>query len=1071
MVQVLDDDRPRRLRPGDPRAVGGPDGGAVGPSTVAALGSRGPRVPPHDLDAEESLLGAMLLSGDAVSAAIEICGPSDFYKPAHGLVFSAVAALFEAGEPVDAVTVADELRRGGVLDQVGDLPALVALQANTPSLANAAHYARIVEEHALLRRLIRVAGELSELGYSVPEDVTAAVDDAERMVFELSERRTTETVASLRNLIGPSLDRIEELSHRSSRITGVETGYHDVDEILAGLQPQSLTIVGARPAMGKALALDTPVPVPFAPSAASDTVAPGWRTMGSLRVGDEVFDDKGQPCRVSYTSPVFLGHRCYRVCFDDGGSLVADAGHRWLAYDYRAWKSLRERTARLELGVPDRPALSRDQSRRWHLPRVVTTEQMLREGLRTPDGRRSNWYLPLTGPVDGPDEALPLDPYVLGCWLGLGATAPDLDVAWADAPHFLAEFEQRGYALGDGAARSGARAPRSRRGSDGRARVRRGLRAAGLLGRGGAETRRVPAAYLRVSAKQRLALLQGLMDTAGDVSPCAHRADGTPVGDGTPSADVELCVTDRALCEQAWELVCSLGHKPSPVVETAVPGRNGARVAAWRFHWVPRDPVFLLPRKAGRLDATAVGQRAGRHTRRTVVAIEEVRSVPVRCIAVSSASGLFLAGRCMAPTHNTSFALGMLAHVGTALRRPALLFSLEMGHVELTQRLLASEARVDSQRMRTGHLHESDWGKVGVAVSRLSESTIFIDENPHLTVMDIRARARRLRKSEGDLGLVVVDYLQLMTGRSRAENRQVEVAEISRGLKILARELNCPVVALSQLSRNLEARQDKRPMLSDLRESGCMPASTMLRRADNGEEVSLGELVATRERPLVWSLDDESRTMVPRALTNAFFSGVKPVFRLRLRSGVEVVATANHKFRTLAGWRRLDELEIGDRLAVPRGADEPAARWGQPAPAAGRPPRAAATALMEAPARRRTGAARPSEDREPAVHAVPDVCWEELVEVSPAGVQPVFDATVDGTHNFVANGIVAHNSLEQDADVVLFIYREEVYDPDTPIDRRGLAEIIVSKHRNGPTGSARLAFLTQFARFENLQQV
>jgi replicative DNA helicase len=226
--------------------------------------------------------------------------------------------------------------------------------------------------------------------------------------------------------------------------------------------------------------------------------------------------------------------------------------------------------------------------------------------------------------------------------------------------------------------------------------------------------------------------------------------------------------------------------------------------------------------------------------------------------------------------------LGMLAHVGIEVRRPALLFSLEMGHLELCQRLLASEAHVDGQRVRTGRLQESDWRKLGVAVSRLDSAPIFIDDNPNLTVMDIRARARRLRKAEGDLGVVIVDYLQLMTGRARAENRQVEVAEISRSLKILARELEAPVIACSQLSRSLEARQDKRPMLSDLRESG---------------------------------------------------------------------------------------------------------------------------------------------------------------------------------------------SLEQDADVVLFIYREEQYDPDIPIERRGDAEIIVAKHRNGPTGSVHLAFLSQYARFENMSRV
>jgi replicative DNA helicase len=144
-----------------------------------------------------------------------------------------------------------------------------------------------------------------------------------------------------------------------------------------------------------------------------------------------------------------------------------------------------------------------------------------------------------------------------------------------------------------------------------------------------------------------------------------------------------------------------------------------------------------------------------------------------------------------------------------------------MGHAELTLRILSAEARVDSQKMRTGRLSEQDWSKIGRAIGRL-EVPLFIDDNPNVTVMEIRAKARRLAQRYSKLGLIVVDYLQLMTGRTSAENRQVEVSEISRGLKILARELSVPVIALSQLSRNLESRADKRPMLSDLRESGSI---------------------------------------------------------------------------------------------------------------------------------------------------------------------------------------------------------------------------------------------------------
>jgi replicative DNA helicase len=170
----------------------------------------------------------------------------------------------------------------------------------------------------------------------------------------------------------------------------------------------------------------------------------------------------------------------------------------------------------------------------------------------------------------------------------------------------------------------------------------------------------------------------------------------------------------------------------------------------------------------------------------------------------------------------TSLALGMARNVATATGRPVVFFSMEMGTLELTKRLLAMEARVEATRLWTARLSDGDWSRLGHAVGRLAEAKLFIDDNPHCTVMEMRAKARRMRARYGDLALIVVDYIQLMTPSSsrRTENRQVEVSEISRGLKILARELECPVVALSQLNRQVEYRQDKRPMLADLRESG-----------------------------------------------------------------------------------------------------------------------------------------------------------------------------------------------------------------------------------------------------------
>lgn len=379
------------------------------------------RVPPHNLQAEESLLGAMLLSRDAVAAASETVTANSFYKPAHGHIFDAIQTLSAQGEPVDPVTVADELRRADLLDQLGGPSVLLSLQANTPATSNASRYAHIVEDHALLRRLIGVAGEIAEMGYSLPDDVVKTLDEAETMVYDLSENRITDSTAELRDLLPETLTRIEMLYDRGDALTGTPSGYSDLDELTSGLQPEALIVIGARPAMGK-----------------------------------------------------------------------------------------------------------------------------------------------------------------------------------------------------------------------------------------------------------------------------------------------------------------------------------------------------------------------------------------------------------------TAFALGMAAHAAMHAGKPVLYFSLEMSRLELSQRLLSSEARVDSRRMATGRLEDSDWTKITGAVGRLAEAPLWLDDNPNVSIAEIRGKARRLSSKVGELGLVVVDYVQLMTGRSNAENRQVEVAEISRGLKILARELHCPVVALAQLNRGLEQRADKRPLLSDLRESGAL---------------------------------------------------------------------------------------------------------------------------------------------------------------------------------------------------------------------------------------------------------
>src|SRR3954453_9838544 len=223
-----------------------------GASSSRPPGASGSRVPPQNLQAEESLLGAMLLSRDAIVAAVEVqLSAEDFYKPAHGHIYDAITSLYAQGDPADPVTVSESLSRAGVLDAIGGPALLITLQAGTPSIGNAGRYARIIEEHSLLRRLIRVAGDIAEMGYGMPEDVAATVDEAEAMVFDVAQRRVTDSMATIRDLLSAQLDHLEALFGRNQEITGVPTGFLDLDRQLAGLQPSNLVIIGGRPGTGK----------------------------------------------------------------------------------------------------------------------------------------------------------------------------------------------------------------------------------------------------------------------------------------------------------------------------------------------------------------------------------------------------------------------------------------------------------------------------------------------------------------------------------------------------------------------------------------------------------------------------------------------------------------------------------------------------------------------------------------------------------------------------------------------------------------------------------------------------
>ena len=279
----------------------------------------GDRTPPQDMAAEQSVLGSMLLSKDAIADVAEVLRGVDFYRPSHEIVHDAIIDLYGRGEPADPVTVAAELTRRGELERVGGAPYLHTLSANVPIAANAGYYAEIVREKAILRRLVEAGTKVVQMGYAGEGQVDEVVDSAQAEIYKVTDRRTSEDYSPLSDIMDGVLDEIEAIGNREAGLYGVPTGFADLDDLTNGLHAGQMIIVAARPAMGKALALDTPLPTPD-----------GWTTMGEVRVGDRLFDAQGRPTTVVAATDVMRDRPCYEVTFSDGSVIVADAEHLWV---------------------------------------------------------------------------------------------------------------------------------------------------------------------------------------------------------------------------------------------------------------------------------------------------------------------------------------------------------------------------------------------------------------------------------------------------------------------------------------------------------------------------------------------------------------------------------------------------------------------------------------------------------------------------------------------------------------------------------------------------------------------
>jgi replicative DNA helicase len=385
----------------------------------------------------------------------------------------------------------------------------------------------------------------------------------------------------------------------------------------------------------------------------------------------------------------------------------------------------------------------------------------------------------------------------------------------------------------------------------------------------------------------------------------------------------------------------------------------------------------------------------------------------------------------------TSMALNMAVHAAKDEKKPIAVFSLEMTKQELVERLLSSEARLDASKLRRGAIADRDWEKIGHAMGVLHELPIHLDDSGAPTVTEIRSRLRRLKSAHG-LSAVFIDYLQLVrpSNTGKQVNRNEELSDICRTLKATAKDLEIPIIALAQLNRAVETRQDKRPLLSDLRD--CLAGDSLVTNAATGERVRIADIVANDLRFPVWAVDERLQ-LVERPITDAWAVGEQTVYRMTMQSGRSVRCTAGHRFRTVDGWSELRELKIAGQIAVP---------WRYPSREDVAEAGAGGTAVLE------------------RVDTAIDVLWDTIVSIEPDGVETVYDLTVADLHNFCVDDIVTHNSgaIEQEADIVTFLYRDVYYNKESSAEP-DTTEFIIAKHRNGKVGTIKLRFMPEHTLF------
>ena len=916
------------------------------------------RVPPQNIEAEEAILGGILLDPEAIGRVSDRLVPEAFYISAHTTIYQAALRLHTQQKPTDLLSITSWLTDNDQLTQIGGRNKLATLVDRTVSAVNIDALAGLVMEKYLRRQLIKAGNEIVHLGFETETELPIVLDNAEQKVFNVTQQKTQSGLVHIGDTLINTFQDIET-RHQGIALPGIPCGFYDLDAMTSGFQRSDLIIVAGRPSMGKCLSYDSEIVLADGQIATIEELY--QQRQGSLLTLNDDW-------KFTFTQPsAFVDDGIkpvFRITTRLGRAIETTITHPFLTI--KGWQRLENLQVGNKIAIPRKIDVFGTETIRECEVKLLADSLEKSDTKTVPnivfklEKSQLSLFLNRLFATDGWATVLNSGQSQLGyCTVSekLARQIQHLLLRFG----IIAALEKRSVKYNN------TRRPAWQLDITDALSIKHFIAEIGIFGK--------EAALAKVTA----AISQKRYQTNRDLIP--------------------IEIWEQIAAAKGSETWSSLAKRAGIKSYTNI--HVGKRA-------LKRERLWIL---ATTLDNLPLQQLANSDVYwDEIISIESVGNKQVYDLTIPETHNFIANDICV---HNTAFCLNLAHNIAAGYQLAVAVFSLEMSKEQLVQRLLASEAGIESSYLRSGRISQTQWEPLSRAIDKLSDTPIFIDDTANITVTQMRSQARRLQAEQSkNLGLIVIDYLQLMEGSS--DNRVQELSRITRSLKGLARELSVPIIALSQLSRGVEARTNKRPMLSDLRESGCLSGDSLVTLADTGLQVPIKELVGKSDFA-VWGLNENTMKLERAIVSNAFSTGIKPVFTLTTRLGREIRATGNHKFLTINGWKRLDELNLQQQLI----------------------------ALANS-----------------------DIYWDELISIELDGEEEVFDLTVDKLHNFIANNIIVHNSIEQDADIVMMLYRDEYYSPDTP--DRGIAEVIIAKHRNGPTGTIKLLFDPQFTKFKNL---